>query len=222
VLILSLLSINFEKGTVPFVNMLLHLWMLFLLLPIVAFGDDTNVVSDPIVMGYLYTALLLVIAPYVFNSQQTVGHSSPHIRRQRRDVSSMFHELGPIYSRRAYRMDTDSFWALHRLLRPHLKGRVRPASLRSKKKCGAVNGVIPSTIRLSIALRVKGILVKGRTLTMTSIHRSAGWHYLCNFIVSRRIASQQRIIEGHGWSPSGRWRRHDRGSDSSISQANRK
>jgi hypothetical protein len=133
--------------------MLLHLWMLFLLLPIVAFGDDMNVVSDPIVMGYLYTALLLVIAPYVFNSQQTVGHSSPHIRRQRRDVSSMFHELGPIYSRRAYRMDTDSFWALHRLLRPHLKGRVRPASLRSKKKRGAVNGVIPSTIRLSIALR---------------------------------------------------------------------
>jgi hypothetical protein len=153
VLILSLLSINFDKGTVPFVNMLLHLWMLFLLLPIVAFGDDMNVVSDPIVMGYLYTALLLVIAPYVFNSQQTVGHSSPHIRRQRRDVSSMFHELGPIYSRRAYRMDTDSFWALHRLLRPHLKGRVRPASLRSKKKRGAVNGVIPSTIRLSIALR---------------------------------------------------------------------
>jgi hypothetical protein len=67
----------------------------------------------------------------------------------------MFHELAPIYARRAYHMDTDSFLALHRLLCPHLKGRVRPASLQSKKKfcTGAVNGIIPSTIRLSIALR---------------------------------------------------------------------
>jgi hypothetical protein len=114
-LISFLLFINFDKGTVSFVKMLLHLWMMFLLLPIVAFGDGTNVISDPIVMGYLYTALLLVVAPYIFNSHRTVGHSSPNMRRQRQDVSSLFHEHGPIYAWRAYRMDTDSFWALHRM-----------------------------------------------------------------------------------------------------------
>ena len=141
----------------PFVKMLLHLWALFPLLPIVVFSADvtSNDFTNPLVLGYLYSAFLLVVTPYALNGGRREGHSSPSIRRERRSISSMFQELGPMYTRRSYRMDSISFWALHKKLRPHLKGRIRPASSSSKKKHrnAAVNGIIPSPTRLSIALR---------------------------------------------------------------------
>jgi hypothetical protein len=139
--------------------MLLHLWTLFLLLPIVVFSvpDDSDDFTNPLIIGYLYTALLLVMTPYLFDGRPE-GHSSTFIRRERRSISSIFRELGPLYTRRAYRMDGVSFWELHKKLRPYLKGRVRPASSSSKNpkkkhRNGAVNGIIPSPTRLSIALR---------------------------------------------------------------------
>jgi hypothetical protein len=138
--------------------MTLYLWWLqFLLLLPVVFGDGENiVVSNPIVMLFMYVAILLAGTPSTLFRHPKEGHSSPFIPRKRRDVGSLFRELGPIYSRRAYRMDIESFWSLHRMLRPYLRGRVRPpASSNSKKKHrnGAANGIISSTIRLSIALR---------------------------------------------------------------------
>jgi hypothetical protein len=135
--------------------MLLHLWMLFLLLPIVVFSDGINndIVTNPTVLGYLFVTLLLVMTPYFQQGCRPGGHST-FIRRDRRNVSSIFRELGPMYARRAYRMDNDSFWVLHRKLCPYLKGRVRPAASSKKKhRNGATNGIIPSTVRLSIALR---------------------------------------------------------------------
>ncbi len=103
----------------PFVKMLLHLWMLFLLLPIVVFGapGDSNDFTNPLILGYLYTGLLLTVTPYAFHGRPE-GHSSTFIHRERRSISSMFLELGPMYTRRAYRMDGISFWALHKNLRP--------------------------------------------------------------------------------------------------------
>jgi hypothetical protein len=140
----------------PVHKMMLHLWILVFLLPIVVLGDGENdSYLSPIVLGFLHTALLLIITPYSFHSRHTGGHSrTSFIPRTRRDVSSMFRELGPAYARRAYRMDTESFWVLHRMLRPYLKGRLRPpTSSRKKHRNGAKNGIIPSTLRLSIALR---------------------------------------------------------------------
>ena len=55
--------------------MLLHLWMLFLLLPIVVFSvDDSNDFTNPLMLGYLYSAFLLVIAPYAFNGGRPPRH----------------------------------------------------------------------------------------------------------------------------------------------------
>jgi hypothetical protein len=139
--------------------MTLYLWMLFLLLlPIAVFGvGEKSVLSNPFVMAYhVYVALLLVVTPSTFFRIRKKGHSSPFIRRERRDVGSLFRELGPIYSRRAYRMDIESFWELHRLLRPYLRGRVRPTASsnpKKKRRYGAANGIITTPIRLSIALR---------------------------------------------------------------------
>lgn len=40
----------------------------------------------------------------------------PNIPRQRKTVEEIFSSLGPTYSKRAYRMRTDSFYKLHDLL----------------------------------------------------------------------------------------------------------
>ena len=39
--------------------------------------------------------------------------ASPHRVRDRRDGNDIFHEQGPYYVRRAYRMSSSSFWNLH-------------------------------------------------------------------------------------------------------------
>ena len=66
----------------------------------------------------------------------------------------IFEELGPTYVRRAYRMDENSFWKLHRLLYPFLRYNVNPSSESTKKnRNGANNGLISSPTRLSAALR---------------------------------------------------------------------
>lgn len=67
-------------------------------------------------------------------------------KRTRRTVRSLYDEMGPLYFRRAYRMDYDSFVELHRITRPLLMN-------KGKKRKGAPNGFIDSTIRLSCALR---------------------------------------------------------------------
>jgi hypothetical protein len=40
-----------------------------------------------------------------------------HRKRKRRFVNDIFNEKGPLYVRRAYRMQSSSFWELHKLLK---------------------------------------------------------------------------------------------------------
>ena len=80
----------------------------------------------------------------------------PNRVRTRRYVTSIMDELGPYYTRRAYRMPADHFWRLHRLVHPYLKSgkaKVRDDSTKRNENNGAPNGIIPSTSRLSAAIR---------------------------------------------------------------------
>ena len=67
------------------------------------------------------------------------------LSRKRRDVMSIFTELGPTYTQRAYRMSAEAFFKPHDILFPQL---VRPRKTR-----GTPNGKINSTINLAVALR---------------------------------------------------------------------
>jgi len=71
-----------------------------------------------------------------------------HTKRIRKKVNDVFSELGPCYTRRAYRMDSRSFWCLHRMLKPWLQG-----TRKENGGGGAWNGLIDSEIRLSTAIR---------------------------------------------------------------------
>ena len=72
---------------------------------------------------------------------------SRNIHRNRRTIRSIFDEYGPHYLRRAYRMDENAFWNLHSLLEEFLEPSVRSTP------GGTPNGVIPTELKLSIALR---------------------------------------------------------------------
>ena len=65
-------------------------------------------------------------------------------------MNSIFAELGPYYTRRAYRMTAEDFWNLHRLLFPHLRTINKPSK---PWKNGATNGLILTATRLSVAIR---------------------------------------------------------------------
>ena len=54
--------------------------------------------------------------------------------RNRRTVASIFKEQGPYYVRRAYRMNEESFWKLHELLKPYMASRRRCNLGKRKKK----------------------------------------------------------------------------------------
>jgi hypothetical protein len=115
--------------------------------------DDTN--ETTLLSVYYFTVLLTLIYPKLFGFYlRAAGHSTAAIPRVRVSVSSIFRQLGAYYVPRAYRMDTQSFWRLHRLLRPYLGGRIHPTSTSKKKnRNGGKNGIISSTIRLAAALR---------------------------------------------------------------------
>ncbi len=82
-------------------------------------------------------------------------------KRIRRSVEEIYHCLGPIYFRRAYRMSYDSFWRLHDLLEAKIEEAA--ASLRGyePKDTHSVNwsappianGIISTSVRLGIAIR---------------------------------------------------------------------
>jgi hypothetical protein len=77
--------------------------------------------------------------------------------RVRRTVESIFREYGPYYVRRAYRMNEQSFWVLHALLKPLMGSNRRKPGCQLKKvkthRDGGTNGMIATEIRLSAALR---------------------------------------------------------------------
>jgi hypothetical protein len=83
------------------------------------------------------------------------GHRDKARTRIRRSVSSIFREHGPYYVRRAYRMTESAFWDLHTKLVPHMTT-VRSNSQATRQKThrnGGKNGLIPTEIRLSAAIR---------------------------------------------------------------------
>ena len=105
---------------------------------------------------------LLFVVYFVYKLLQKakqITTRSSSICRTRRDVSSIFQELGPYYTRRAFRMNSATFWELHKVLYPLMKYNVMSLASSKKGKIGVVqtngarNGLIPSSIRLSCALR---------------------------------------------------------------------
>ena len=109
------------------------------------------------------TFLTIVQVILLVTNPELVGLIDPQIIerganrvRTRRYVTSIMDELGPYYTRRAYRMPADHFWRLHRLIHPYLKcgkAKVRDDSTKRNENNGAPNGIIPSTSRLSAAIR---------------------------------------------------------------------
>ena len=98
----------------------------------------------------IYVGLLIMFST---DALTTVTRSST-AKRKRRTVGSIFHELGPYYTRRAYRMDAKTFWKLHKTIHKQLHYNNFPSSSSKKKwRNGARNGLITSPVRLSCAIR---------------------------------------------------------------------
>jgi hypothetical protein len=115
-------------------------------------GDEGLPMEDTSHMIVMLVAVLMSLFPEEFGYGifKAIRPSVYPIERKRRMVSDIMRELGPGYTRRAYRMSEDSFYNLHKLLRPHLNP---PQSEKKSWKNGSPNGIIISTVRLSIALR---------------------------------------------------------------------
>jgi len=91
------------------------------------------------------------------------GNRGTPIKRCRRSVDSIMYELGG-YSRRYYRMENDTFWKLHGLLHQKIDN---PSGETKEKRGGPPNGTIPSSIRLSCALRY---FAGGDALDLAVVH----------------------------------------------------
>jgi hypothetical protein len=72
--------------------------------------------------------------------------------RKRRTVMSVFEEIGPIGVKRAYRMSPESFWKLHKMIRPYMEHRKGNPKKRKRNRSGP-NGLIDSSVRLAVTLR---------------------------------------------------------------------
>jgi hypothetical protein len=84
-------------------------------------------------------------------------------RRLRSNLQSIFHEYGPLYFKRAYRMREESFWNLLDLIEDKL-GKVDGKRKRGK----APNGDVPNGVRLAIALRY---LAGGDPIDICAVYR---------------------------------------------------
>ena len=98
----------------------------------------------------LAAAAVFVFVEEFDRPKKRIRKTEPHRLRSRRTVSSIFGELGPSYTRRAYWMKEQQFWKLHRLIKSNL---VNPRTGKKKHKNGGKNGIIPTESRLSAALR---------------------------------------------------------------------
>ena len=122
----------------------------------------------PRTIAMIYISALAFTRPVLFGGTPLLPSTSrtpsstrkPATYRTRRSIWSIMEELGVYGTRRAYRMKRDSFFALFRVLVPHMKGskgsRKKSGTgptRRERKYDGATNGIIPKTSRLSMALR---------------------------------------------------------------------
>ena len=86
------------------------------------------------------------------------NRSRTFVRRERRCVSDIFQELGPRYIRRSYRMNSIHFGTLYNAILPYYPKREemnenKRVNKKRKRKSIPPNGVIHTSLRLSIALR---------------------------------------------------------------------
>lgn len=96
------------------------LWLLLLVfLPVAAATGGIN--GDASTLLTVVAALLLVTDSRD-RSNDIAGHNTLHVKRTRKFVHQMFRESGPIHQQRAHRMNEESLWRLHRMLRPHMGG----------------------------------------------------------------------------------------------------
>ena len=94
-----------------------------------------------------YQRMVLAVSPMSFISEDDESNKNTSfvIPRTQRTVAEIFNELGPYFQKRAYRMDTKSFYRLHRILFPFLRYNI-------ERPNGAPNGLVTSSIRLAAAL----------------------------------------------------------------------
>ena len=81
------------------------------------------------------------------NSPKGRPKGSKNRRRQHKTVSALFDEYGPIFFRRAFRMDQTSFWTLLDLIEPKMGGKPK------RKRGRTPNGDIANSARLAMAIR---------------------------------------------------------------------
>ena len=114
-------------------------------------GDDDDD-DDDIARRRLQYIMIMYVGLSLFTTQPL--SRSPTSQRRRRTVRSIMMELGPYYTRRAYRMEAISFWKMHRLIYRKMRYNSMPDETSKKKhKNGARNGLITSAVCLSCAIR---------------------------------------------------------------------
>ena len=115
------------------------------------------------------TALLSLVLMLSFNIIWSQSFKTHFIRRTRASVSAIMHELGN-KSKNYYWMSDNSFWKLHSILKEKIESKEEVSSRRSRKKRKkrhVPNGIICSSIHLSIALR---IFAGGSPLDVALVH----------------------------------------------------
>ena len=133
-------------------------------------GLSSGVTADKAKLLSITLAALLSTVPEELGYHDARTKRAPsfvdHICRKRRSVDSVMDELGPIYVRRAYRMDRSSFWKLCHVLKPEL-GENKRARRSHKQRKGAKNGRVPGPTRLSCGLR---FFAGGRPEDISVVH----------------------------------------------------
>jgi DDE superfamily endonuclease len=135
--------------------------MISVALATVPFRDDEDDSHAVAVVEFSRSIAIISIFVMIVNGMyggaglvRRPGTRGATIRRVRHSVSNIMYELGG-YSRRYYRMSDTSFWILHNMLKPSLEKLLEPKLHRPRKKRrkrNAPNGLISTSIRLSIAL----------------------------------------------------------------------
>ena len=92
----------------------------------------------------------------VYAVESNSDKSCRFVRRERRCVSDIFTELGPIYTHRSYRMTENEFWKLYSLLAPYYPKKRNCKRKRSNIESNPdiiLNKKIDLSLRLSVAMR---------------------------------------------------------------------
>jgi hypothetical protein len=115
---------------------------------------ETELVILRAIVAVVIIVVVLITEPELLEpprKKRRIGKPGKAVKRRRPTVNAIMDGLGESYVRRSYRMKRETFWKLHDILWQKL----RTPPTESKKKCrnGATNGVVTTSIRLSIAIR---------------------------------------------------------------------